>query len=114
MKFTPPRGFWQWLACFSPAIINWLAICQGPRIQFALFGNHHDEGAQWAWAGWGINSLIVGAVVCFGLGGWLVRGSSSFREKTKGAVAYGFALMVINASIAFAGCAVGFKGGVKL
>ena len=105
MKFTAPRGFWQWLACFSPAIINWLAVFLGARLQFAIFGNHHDEGARWAWAAWGWNSLMFGVVLCLGIGCWLVRKSDSRREIVLGTVLYGVAFMIINAAIAFGGCA---------
>lgn len=110
MIVTAPRGFWQWCACVSPAIINWLAVLQGLRFQFALFGNRHDEGAVWAWASWGMCSLMFGAVICLGLGGWLARNSSSLREKVVGGLVFGFGIMVINAAIAFGGCAIATRG----
>ena len=109
MKFTAPRGFWQWLACFSPAIINWLAVYQGPRIQFELFGKPYEE---WTEVAWGIYSLMFGAVLCLGLGGWIVRKSDSFNDIAAGAVLYGFAFMVINAAVAFGGCAIASTAGV--
>ena len=112
MKFTAPRGFWQWLACFSPAIINWLAVYEGPRIQFALYGIPDDGTAIWAGARWGIYSLLFGAVLCLGLGGWIVRKSDSFNDIAAGAVLYGFAFMVINAAVAFGGCAIASTAGV--
>ena len=106
MKFTAPRGFWQWLACFSPVIINWLALFQGPRIEFALFGYPHGENPHLAWAVWGIYSLALGAVSCLGLGGWIARSSNSWQDIAAGALVYGIGLIVVNAAIAFGGCAI--------
>ena len=105
VKVTTPRGFWQWLVYFSPAIINWLAIFFGPRIQFALFGNPHNEGAVWAWAAWGIYSLMFGAVLCLGLGGWLARNSDTYQDIAVGVVLYGLGFVIVNAAVAFGGCA---------
>jgi len=113
MKFTAPRGFWQWLACFSPAIINWLAVYQGPRIEFAIFGYPHGENAHLAWAVWGIYSLMFGAVLCLALGGWVARHSESYQGRAAGVVVCGLALMIINAASAFGGCALAMSAGLQ-
>ncbi len=111
MKFTAPRGFWQWLACFSPAIINWLAVYEGPRIQFALYGIPDDGTAIWAGVRWGIYSLLFGAVLCLALGGWVARKSAD-EDIGEGIVFYGIGFMVINAAIAFGGCAIASTAGL--
>ena len=112
MKFMAPRGFWQWLACFSPAILNWLGVFLGPRLQFAIFGNLHDESAQWAPASWGTWGFMLGAVLCLWLGGWLVRKSDSRRAIAIHAALYGLAFIVINAAIACGGCAIAIASGI--
>ena len=106
MKFTAPRGFWQWLACFSPAIINLFAVSLGPRIEFAMFGYSNRADGHLAWAVWGMDSLMLGAVICFGLGGWVARKSSTFRSIAAGSVIYGLAFVVTNLAVAFSGCAM--------
>ena len=65
------------------------------------------------WLNWGIVSLMIGAVICLGLGGWLARKSDSYQDIVVGVVVYGLGFMIVNAAVAFGGCATAASIGIQ-
>jgi hypothetical protein len=105
-----PRKFWHWLLLLTPALelmtLPFVADRWGAWLFrfrdtpfLGLFVDRDIPGL-----GVLVDNLVVVAMLCMALGLWQAWPGRTWPDRIKGALISGFAIAIINGTIAFAGC----------
>lgn len=94
MIWNKPKNLWHWLALLSPGAVS---------VAMTAFGKLLPRDSEVVPA---ILGLPVAVILCMVIAFFLAKGTGSAGKVIGLSLAYCFALVVVNISIALGGCAV--------